>query len=258
MKLELSLVKKGYKIIKSNLIIDIKKRIRTQIMKAAKTILKENNYKNLVFKNINDIITYVYSEDKKYKKKMISSLYEILPSIPEIHRFASDNFFLKLAKKSGVLYPSIGTNLSIRIDRPFDKKYTTSMHQDFWYSFISTNSITIWFNLTTVSEEDGPLIIYKNSHKKIYKFQDNKSGSYTAVLKKDKRFNKNNIFLKEDEILIFNQLLLHESGQNISKKPRLSVQIRFNDLKKAQKIRSSYTCVSSNHVIKEQKKNLLN
>ena len=53
-------------------------------------------------------------------------------------------------------------------------------------------------------------------------------------------------------------MLLNESGQNISKKPRLSVQIRFNDLKKAQKIRSSYACVSSNHVIKEQKKNLLN
>jgi len=258
MRVKPIILKKGYQIIKSDSVILIKKKIRSQIIKASKLILEKNNYKNCIFKNINKVIEFMHSEDKKKNLNMIASLYEILPAIPEIHKYASKKFFVDLAKRSGILYPAIGVNLAVRLDRPHDEKRNSSLHQVFWYSFISNNSITVWFNLTEVKKEDGPLIIYYNFKKNIKKFKDNKLGTFTASLPLKKKIGKKNIFLKENEVLVFNQFLLHQSGQNISTKPRISVQIRFNDLKKAKELKSSFTCVSSDYVLKKQKLFLLN
>ena len=139
MRVKPIILKKGYQIIKSDSVILIKKKIRSQIIKASKLILEKNNYKNCIFKNINKVIEFMHSEDKKKNLNMIASLYEILPAIPEIHKYASKKFFVDLAKRSGILYPAIGVNLAVRLDRPHDEKRNSSLHQVFWYSFISNN-----------------------------------------------------------------------------------------------------------------------
>ena len=83
-------------------------------------------------------------------------------------------------------------------------------------------------------------------------------GTYKASLKKKDKFEIEKIFLKENQILIFNQKLLHESSKNKSKdKPRLSAQIRFNDLKNLSDLTSSFKFVSSEFVQKKQNQNLL-
>ena len=95
---------------------------------------------------------------------------------------------------------------------------------------------------------------FKN--KKILKFKKGNQQTFSA----NKNFTKSTSFkevkLKKDEILIFNQLLPHLSGKNISAYPRISIQLRYNDLNNSQFLKSSFKCVSTDHV-KICKKNII-
>lgn len=250
-----SIRKKGYIIVSSKEIRMIKKKLRTSITRASNHILKLNNKRSKRFSNFDKIIEHMYNIDKKQKTNLISKLYDIAPDLHEVHGITSSKTFVKIIKKFGIKYPSIGTNITLRLDRPNDKKLSTSLHQDIWYSMISDNSLTIWFNLSKVNEIDGPLEICKTFNKKIYKFTDNKMGTFTA--KANSKYKFNQIYLKENEILVFSQYLLHKSGNNLSNKPRASIQIRYNDFYNNKKFNKSYKSVLSSHVLNNQKKYLI-
>ena len=250
-----SIRKKGYIVVSSREIYLIKKKLRTSIIKASNQILKSNNKKSKIFNNFDRVIKYMYGIDKQRKTNLISKLYDVAPDLHEVHSVTTSKSFIKIIKKLGIKYPTIGTNVTLRLDRPNDKKLSTSLHQDIWYSMISNNSLTIWFNLSKVNEIDGPLEICKTFKKKIYKFSDNKMGTFTAKVKNKYKFDQ--IYLKEDEILVFSQYLLHKSGKNLSDKPRASIQIRYNDFYDNKKFNKSYKSVLSSHVLNNQKKYLI-
>jgi len=247
--------KKGYIIISSKEIHLIKKKLRASIIKASNHIIKLNTKKRKKFSNFDNVIEYLYSVDKKLKTNLISKLYDIAPDLHDVSEVITNKTFIKIIKKLGIKYPTIGTSISLRLDRPNCKKLNTSLHQDIWYSMISNNSLTIWFNLSKVNEIDGPLEICKTFKKKIYKFTDNKMGTYTAVVSDKYKFDQ--VYLKENEILVFSQYLLHRSGNNLSTKPRASIQIRYNDFYDNKKFNKSYKNVLSSHVLNNQKKYLI-
>jgi len=198
----------------------------------------------------------MYILDKKYNKNLISKLYDIAPDLYEIHAITTFKTIIQKVKSLGIKYPTIGTNISLRLDRPYDKKFNTPVHQDIWYSMISDNSLVVWFNISKIKKINGPLQICKTfKRKKIYKFFDDKLGTFSAKIKKNFIFE--DIYLKEDQILIFSQYLLHKSGNNLSNKPRASIQIRFNDFFKNSNFDKSYRSVSSSYVLVKQKKYLL-
>ena len=99
------------------------------------------------------------------KINIISNLYDLLPADPLIFNLANNVKFLKISKDLLIKNPLIGTIPTIRIDRPRDTKRNTPKHRDFWYSFLSKNSITIWFNLEDNKKKLGNLIVYPRSHK---------------------------------------------------------------------------------------------
>ena len=76
----------------------------------------------------------------------------------------------------------------------------------------------------------------------------------TFEIKKDINSEEDRIFLKKDEILVFSHFLLHKSGINSSDKPRVTIQLRFNDLYSLKKITSSFKFTNSEFVVNEQKK----
>ena len=250
-----SIGKNGYIIVSSEEIRLIKKKLRTSIIKASNHILKLNTKKSKKFSNFDNVIKYMYGIDIKQKTNLISKLYDITPDLHEVHEITASKTFVKIIKKLGIKYPTVGTNITLRLDRPYDRKLNTSLHQDIWYSMISNNSLTIWFNLSKVNEIDGPLEICKTFKKKIYKFTDNKMGTYTAEVSDKYKFNQ--IYLKENEILVFSQYLLHRSGNNLSNKPRASIQIRYNDFYNNKKFNKSYKSMLSSHVLNNQKKYLI-
>ena len=83
-------------------------------------------------------------------------------------------------------------------------------------------------------------------------FQNNDKGHFTTVEEYDEK-TKESIKLKYDEILVFSQYLLHKSGKNISNKTRVSIQVRFNDLKAMEKIATSFTTKPSVFLQNKQK-----
>ena len=251
-----SLSKNGYIIISSKKISNLKKKIRSCILKACMQIIKLNIKKPKKILNFDDAITYMYEQDKKFNKNLISKLYDIAPDLYEIHEVTTNKTLISIVKRLGIEYPTVGTNITLRLDRPNDKKLKTTLHQDIWYSMISDNSLTIWFNVSKLSKIDGPLQVCKTFKKnKIYNFLDNNLGTFTAKLNEE--FNFDEIHLNENQILIFSQYLLHKSGNNFSNKPRASIQIRYNDFFKNDNFNKSYKSTLSNHVLINQKKYLI-
>ena len=248
--------KNGYIVIKSNLVKIMKKKIEKEIIDILKSILKLKSLKfNKRNNNYLDLMKYALKNDKRHS--IFSSLYDLLPSSTLINSLGSDKFLLKITKMLGVSKPLIGSLPQVRIDRPKDKIRKTLLHQDYWYSFLSHNAITFWFPIGLINEKLGPLVIYPATHLNgIFKFKDEKGGTLSAVTKNEKLIKKK-IILKEDEIVVFHQKLLHESSDNLYNIPRLSVQVRYNDLSKLIKPKASFRSVLSEFVISEQKKFLV-
>ena len=239
----------GYAIISGNYVFYIKKKLRQEILRLCNFILKRHKKKNN-FNNLEKVTRFMLKVDKFYNKKTLAELYDLIPTLPCFHNLASEKKILKIVKDIGLNFPSIGTNPSIRIDRPFDKKFNTLVHQDFWYSFVSKNSLTIWFTINENSLENiGNLkIADKFDSKKIIKFKKGNLQTFSASQRHTRFLTFKEIRLKKNEILIFNQLLPHKSGKNMSNYPRISVQLRYNDLYKAKSLRSSFKCVNTDYV----------
>jgi hypothetical protein len=248
--------KNGYIVIKSNLVKIMKKKIEKETIDILKSILKLKSLKfNKRDNNYLDLMKYALKNDKRHS--IFSSLYDLLPSSTLINSLGSDKFLLKITKLLGVSKPIIGSLPQVRIDRPKDKIRKTLLHQDYWYSFLSHNAITFWFPIGFINEKLGPLVIYPATHLKgIFKFKDEKGGTLSAVIKNEKLIKKK-IILKEDEIVVFHQKLLHESSDNLYNIPRLSVQVRYNDLSKLIKPKASFRSVLSEFVKSEQNKFLV-
>ncbi len=248
--------KNGYMVIKSNSVKIMKKKIEKEIIDILKSILKLKGLRfNKRKNNYLDLMKYALKNDKRHS--IFSSLYDLLPSSTLINSLGSDKFLLKISKMLGVSKPIIGSLPQVRIDRPKDKIRKTLLHQDYWYSFLSHNAITFWFSIGLINEKLGPLVIYPSTHLKgVFKFKDKKGGTLSAVIKEEKLIKKK-IILKDDEIVVFHQKLLHESSDNVYNIPRLSVQVRYNDLSKIIKPKASFRSVLSEFVKSEQKKFLV-
>ena len=81
---------------------------------------------------------------------------------------------------------------------------------------------------------------------------DESNDSFTTVADYGEKI-KESIKLQYDEILVFSQYLIHKSGKNISNKTRVSMQVRFNDLKTMEKIDISFTSKPSVFLQNKQK-----
>ena len=131
------------------------KKLRKSINKASNNILKLNTKKRKNISNFDNVIRHMYDIDKRANTNLISKLYDIAPDLHEVHEITSNKTFINIIKKLGIKYPTIGTNITLRLDRPNDKTLNTSLHQDIWYSMISNNSLTIWFNLVKLMKLMG-------------------------------------------------------------------------------------------------------
>ena len=246
----------GYIFIKKNFFKNIKKLIKKKILFYSNYILLKNNIINNKINSFDRLSDRLIFYDKKCN--IISNLYDILPADPDIFNLVNNTNFIKITKDLSIKNPLVGTIPTIRFDRPMDAKRNTPKHRDFWYSFLSKNSITIWFNLEDDKKELGNLIVYPKSQKIIKDgIQDSKKGTYEYKNKDIKLEEKIEINLKKDEILIFNQNLIHQSGINKSTKARISVQIRYNDLNSLKEFKSSFKCTISDYVSNKQRE-LLN
>lgn len=186
------------------------------------------------------------------------ALYEVFPALPPVIALIDQPVVREIVARAGVAEAIAGTLPLIRLDRPGDERFATPAHQDSWYSLLSPNAVTLWTPLCRLTPEMGELRVLPGSQAGgLRRFKPYEAGHEwfeTAEPVPDEALIP--VAVCEDELLIFNQSLIHKSGVNRSDRVRISVQLRFNDLATAQALTSTYTPSLSAYVLNAQKERL--
>jgi hypothetical protein len=199
-----------------------------------------------------DIIDHVVSRETE--RRVSGRFYRIFPATPQLVAAIADPFVLECVRALGLDAPVAGTLPIVRLDRPGDDWHRTPAHQDWWFSLLSPNCLTVWLHLGPLDSTIGWLEVVPGSHRSgvipLRPNHDNNNPFRPAEDWPDDAFLP--VPLRSDEILIFSQFLLHRSGFNRSSHTRLSVQLRYNDIATMARAESSFAVAHSAHVLQEQ------
>lgn len=234
-------------------IIETTKKLAEQILNLPQlsSFYSKNKIDNL--SNLQEVISLI--NDKENNNEFTSQIYEMLPSLPLVYGLGSHSAFIDICFKAGLNMPVVGTTPNMRIDRPKSNYFNTPWHEDYWYSFYSKNSITMWIPFCNLNKDMGLLKIIPGSHKFSNKFKSFPDGHepFQPVDPIDEK-KAIDIEVPFGSILIFNQKLLHKSGVNNSDKCRITMQLRYNDQAQSDVISRSFSVVHSKYVLDNQKK----
>ncbi|WP_394692284.1 phytanoyl-CoA dioxygenase family protein [Hyphobacterium sp.] len=186
------------------------------------------------------------------------ALYEVFPALPPVIALIDRPVIREAVARAGVADAIAGTLPLIRLDRPGDARFATPAHQDSWYSLLSPNAVTVWTPLCHMTPEMGELRVVPGSHTggpcEFKPYEAGHEWFETAAPVPDEALVS--VTVGDDEMLIFNQSLIHKSGVNRSGRVRISVQLRYNDLATAKALTSTYTPSLSAYVLNAQKERL--
>ena len=206
-------------------------------------------------KSFDEIVQWCHENETH--NKITKILYEVYPTMPAIIGCINHQLLIWLAQSIGIKKPVASTIPTIRIDRPNTDKFLTLSHQDYWYSFASDNSVTIWCPLISITEEMGHLQVIPGSHKNgLVPFTKRIGDNLLSVQKDypDEYFQA--VDLAVDEILLFSQYLIHKSGLNRGHMPRVTMQVRYNDVYTMTELIQTFTATTS-AIVLERQQNLL-
>ncbi len=169
----------------------------------------------------------VYNEDKESWQRF----YDICNNQQKIFKILSSDIILDILKKSGFKYPGMQRNASgLRFDFPNTPRTRFNPHQDLPYNMGGFDNLIVWLPLLKTYKEMGSLRVYPKSHlkKKIFEYSIDHYGH--KVIKNIEKFNKfEEIYVEEDQGVIFSTTLIHASGENKSHIPRITILGRFFD-----------------------------
>jgi|GEM_PF-6858048 hypothetical protein len=180
--------------------------------------------------------------------------YEVFPTLPEVIALINARPFTDAARAAGLTRPTAGTNPLVRLDRPGDTRFATPAHQDWWYSMLSERALVIWTGIGTLDADMGPVELVTGSHAagpapfRAYKaghewFECEQSPPDAAFVP---------ALPGPDEVVVFDQRLIHRSGVNRSDRVRVSIQLRYNDMQSACALTSTFTPSLSRFVLERQ------
>ena len=87
--------------------------------------------------------------------EMSGLFYRVFPTAPELLAAIADPAVLGWVPQLGLTTPVAGTTPVVLIDRPNDEVHRTPPHQDWWFSLLSPNCVTVWFALGMLDPEIG-------------------------------------------------------------------------------------------------------
>jgi ectoine hydroxylase-related dioxygenase (phytanoyl-CoA dioxygenase family) len=130
-----------------------------------------------------------------------------------------------------------GGGYGIRIDNPREDRIRAWWHQEFPTQLRSLDGLIFWSPLLPVTPDMGPVGICVGSHKEgvVPIFDDDggldRSGAYAVRLQNEAevvaRYERVAPLTNPGDLLIMDFLVLHESGHNVSKWPRWTMQLRY-------------------------------
>ena len=184
-------------------------------------------------KLIEDLVTMA-----SRNRELVGRLYTVCRRFVSAKRLASHPYLVNVAQRlMNTDLVSCCNFVSVRFDLPRESEFLSHVHQDFIYIQGSLNGITIWLPFSDISLNMGPPSFVPGSQqwgvlKVKPSFADGKEGEPYIVVDNDRlreaEFVKRGV--SAAEALVFHTLLVHRSEPNTSKKARLSIQVRFDDL----------------------------
>jgi phytanoyl-CoA hydroxylase len=151
-----------------------------------------------------------------------------------LHRFGTDEAFIKVANALGLEFPVISNRPTLLFNSPHlatRKDYwKLEAHQDWRPSQGSLDSITAWFPLIDCDTALGALQVMPKSHYMglLRTVEYGYYGEINEVEMKDEDFVQ--LEFEAGDVLFFNALLVHRSGLNSTDDVRWSVQYRYNNI----------------------------
>ena len=179
-------------------------------------------------------------EFRQKDPESFGAIYDSLKTSLTLTQLITDNKVVDFVAKFLKIKPS---DLSIsepmcRLDVPNDKRNALDWHQErsfFPQNRNGLNGLVCWIPLTDITEEMGPMHISPRSHAEGQLKLSNrtkKNTSYTTQIPVPEEFvsKYEDLVVRANagDVVFFNMLLFHRSGQNISNKVRLATQGRFH------------------------------
>lgn len=180
-----------------------------------------------------------YQELVAADRALGGEVYDLVKQIPAFVR-------LVCAEKSEALFRSIrGTDLAgigtasygIRIDLPHEERFRSHWHQEFIFQPQSVDGIVFWSPLAAVTPEMGPVVVCVGSHRDgIRRVNRNgtgaaKAGAYKIGIVDDEAvvsgYRQIAPLTHPGDLILMDYLTIHQSGYNISDRPRWSMQSRL-------------------------------
>ena len=179
-------------------------------------------------------------ECRQKDPESFGAIYDSLKTSLTLTQLVTDDKVVDYVTKLLKIKPS---DLSIsepmcRLDVPGDQRNALDWHQErsfFPQNRNGLNGLVCWIPLTNITEEMGPIHISPRSHTEgqlKLSSERKKDVSYTTQIPVPEEFIKKYEDLvvpaNAGDIIFFNMLLFHRSGQNTSNKVRLAIQGRFH------------------------------
>jgi ectoine hydroxylase-related dioxygenase (phytanoyl-CoA dioxygenase family) len=163
-------------------------------------------------------------EQALYEGVRRTPLLEAMCTDPEIARAVTG----LIGEPSGLL-----EKIVLRIDLPMVLREVAVWHQDYFYVRGNLDTVTAWMPLQDTPFELGCLMVMPGSHelgpvphdRRVLGKRDFASG----IFGREVRY----VEMKRGDALLFNALLFHSSGLNVSSEIRYSVQARYSPLSQA-------------------------
>ena len=186
-----------------------------------------------------DAMARGYSALIKHDRALGGVVYDAVKQIPEFMALvaASRNLDLFLALRPGATPGIAGGGYGIRIDNPQEERFRAFWHQEFPAQFRSLDGVVFWSPLLEVTPEMGPVELAPGSHREglvpvsVDDGGADKTGAYALRLSNEQdllaRYKKIAPLTKPGDLIAIDFLTLHQSGQNISSRPRWSMQFRY-------------------------------
>jgi hypothetical protein len=166
-------------------------------------------------------------------------VYDAVKQIPAFMQLVSDprNSEVFAALRPGAVPGLAAGGYGIRIDSPGEDKYRAPWHQEFPAQLRSVDGIVYWSPLISMFPEIGPVELAIGSHREgvVPVWKDDggigKSGAYALRLDREAerlaRYPQESPVTEPGDLILMDFLTLHQSGANLSDRPRWSMQWRY-------------------------------
>ncbi|RFN60043.1 phytanoyl-CoA dioxygenase family protein [Marixanthomonas ophiurae] len=161
-----------------------------------------------------------------------------------LHLLSLNKKIIELLHEVGISSPVVSTRPVLFFNHPkLAKKkvfHKVAAHQDWRSMQGSLNSVVIWIPLLDINKDLGALEVLPGSHLQGLRTDHLENGFGMVKLDNEEEDALASIEVKAGDILLFSSFLIHQSGNNITDKPRWSCHFRYNDLDDSSFLKRKY------------------